>query len=96
MENELVFIYATGGDTLLRKVCWDLLEQRRAIDADLIGQSPAFINDRGKRKIGLVGRAVVIVALRAELAAVTARLEQAKQEDSRLRAYVMPVLGSVV
>jgi hypothetical protein len=95
MATDLVFIYATGGDSLLREVCWDLLERGQAIDADLIGQSPAFINDRGKRKTGMVGRAVAIVVPRAELDAVTARLRQAKAADSRVRAYFMPVLGSI-
>lgn len=96
MATDLVFIYVTGGDSLLRRLCWDLLEQGQAIDADLLDQAPALIHERGKKKIGADGRAVVIVVPSVELPAVTARLEQAKQEDARLRAYVMPVLASVV
>jgi hypothetical protein len=87
-DAELVLVYATGGDSALREACFELLEQGAAIDVDLLDATTLFIAPNGKRRVGASGRGVSIVAPRAKLSVVFARLRAIEN----VQAYALPVL----
>lgn len=93
-DAELVMIYATGGDSSLREMCWNLLAAGLLFQADLLDRARIYIKDDDTPKIGASGRAVAVFCNRDQLDEVMARMKQVYLDDD-LAAYAVPVLARI-
>jgi hypothetical protein len=94
MAEEQVLIYATGSDTDLREMCWQLLQAGLASQTDLLDRARIYLKNGDTPKVGASGRAVAIVCKRDRLDEVMAQMRRAYYGDD-LAAYAVPVLASI-
>jgi len=91
-QDERLLIYVTGGDSALREICFEMLEDGTASDVDLLEASSLYLAPNGKRKHSAVGRAVVLVVARDRGAPAMARLRRA---GSDVHAYALPIVDGL-
>jgi hypothetical protein len=94
MADEQVLIYATGSDTDLREMCWQLLQGGLASQTDLLDRARIYLKNGDTPKVGASGRAVAIVCKRDQLDEVLAQMRRTYYGDD-LAAYAVPVLASI-
>jgi hypothetical protein len=94
MADEQVLIYATGSDTDLREMCWQLLQAGLASQTDLLDRARIYLKNGDTPKVGASGRAVAIVCKRDRLDEVLAQMRRTYYGDD-LAAYAVPVLASI-
>lgn len=93
MPQELVCIYISGGVAMDdRDFGWRLLEQKLALDVDMLDRSQLILNDKGARKHSSTGRGLAVFADKANVEAI---LAQVRAADPEAKAYALPVLASL-
>lgn len=96
MAQELVCIYVSGTSKDVvdfeRDFGWRMIEQKLALDVDLLERSSLFLNEKGARKHSGNGRVLAIFAEKAKLDEILARIRAA---DPEAKAYALPVLASL-
>ena len=94
MAQELVCVYVSSTNKNLvdfeRDFGWRMIEQKLALDVDLLERSSLFLNEKGARKHTGSGRVLAIFADKANLEPIFARIRAA---DPEAKAYALPVLA---
>lgn len=93
-DPERVMIYATGSDSDLRRMCWDLLEAKLISKADLLDRAKIYLKDGSKRKISSSGRAVTVFCTREHLGEVMKKMRSSYGSDE-LEAFALPILAQL-
>lgn len=91
---EEVMIYATGGDSSLREMCWALLAAGLVHQADLLERARIYLKNGDTPKVGASGRAVAVFCARTRLDEVMAMMKRTYLDDD-LAAYAVPVLARI-
>lgn len=92
MAEELAYIYAVGGDGNLRNACFPMLEEKLALAVDLLDHAALFIDEKQRRKVSSSKRMVGIVAPRAQVDTILARL---KANVPGVTAHAVPIFASI-
>lgn len=92
MAEELAYVYAIGSDMDLRSACYPLLEQKIALAVDLLEHAALYLDEKQRRKVSSSKRMVGIVAPRAQVEEILARL---KANVPAVKAYAVPVIASI-